>query len=105
VSVRTAPAVQAPAADVEVRVARGVFLSGRLVDEAGRPVATGYLEARPVPPAVGTAHWVNAGPDGRFHFLGVPAGTVELRARLGEKTVLLGRFTAPADDLEVQVEP
>ena len=87
---------------VEIPVAEGVALEGRLVDEAGKPVQVQGLVARqadPVPTMVQVWPWE----DGRFRLRGFAPGKVTLEAYLDGKDLDLGEFDVPGTGIEVVV--
>lgn len=96
--------IQPGAADVVVKIKRGVALSGKLVDAHGDPVKTHMLTAasldNPRTPAAWTAIKDD---DGSFHFAGVAPGRLRILARIGKKSVVVGVVTAPAKDVELKL--
>ena len=64
----------------------------------GRPVADAWL----VLPAVGA--WASSGPDGRFAFDGVPAGTHRCECRTPGGTVGAADLVVPGGGLELTIE-
>jgi hypothetical protein len=93
--------------DVVLRVRKGVVVTGRLLDDQGRPFRTHYLAARPVAakgPVVSA--WTRVSDeDGRFTLRGVAPGKVEVSCYRGEVYVQLGEIDAPAEDVELTVPP
>lgn len=92
--------------DLVLRVRRGVEITGRLRDRAGRPVRTHLMNAHAVEPG-GASVWATSastkidGDDGRFTLRGVSPGRVRLSCYIGDRFVELGEFDAPAKDLEL----
>ncbi|CAM4416188.1 carboxypeptidase regulatory-like domain-containing protein [Corallococcus exiguus] len=84
----------------DVTLERAAPVAGRVVDLEGRPVAGARLELRfanedvAVPPTESDA-------EGRFHFDGVPAGAVTLRAEKDAWSPTRLKLAAPAPELTV----
>jgi RNA polymerase sigma-70 factor (ECF subfamily) len=87
---------------VEIRVAEGVALEGRLVDEAGKPVLVQGLLGRQSSP-VPTMVQVWPGEDGHFRLRGFAPGKVTLQAYMAGKDMDIGSFDVPATGLEIVV--
>ncbi len=80
--------VSSATTDLVVRVRRGVELSGRLVDLAGRPLRTEYLEAHSIDSPDANPAWTRVDDEqGGFTLRGLPPGKVRLRCRRGATLV------------------
>ena len=96
--------VRLGAADLVLRVRRGVEMRGRLVDGQGRGFKTHYLTAHALAGPGGVSSWTRVeAEDGSFVLRGVVPGRVRLSCFRGESFVDLGEFTAPAEGLVVEV--
>lgn len=94
--------VEAGGEEVVLRVAEGVALAGRLVDEAGEPVAA-TVQADDGVRRAAKRPYVQVGTDGRFVFRGLAPGTVRFTVRRGEAWVEVGEARAPATDVRLVV--
>jgi hypothetical protein len=82
---------------VEIRVVRGVTLSGRLVDAKGAPIRGGLVQV--------TRHGERAVSDetGRFTIRALASGRFPLFAQIGSRIVVLGEVDVPGDGLEFTI--
>jgi RNA polymerase sigma factor (sigma-70 family) len=94
--------VLAGATGVEIRAARGLALSGRLLDPEGRPVPAAKLTVTEGPTAA-RGRWTRTAADGTFALRGLPPGAVVLQAAIEERTADLGSLEPPAAGLELRL--
>lgn len=94
--------LEAGSEEVVLRVAEGVALAGRLVDEAGEPVAA-TVQADDGVRRAALRPYVQVGTDGRFAFRGLAPGTVRFTVRRGDAWVSVGEAKAPAADVRLVV--
>lgn len=84
---------------LSIRMAKGVVLSGVLVDEQGRPAAGKNLTAQSGRGGMSQAYTQG---DGKFTFMGIQAGAQQIYAGdWGGARVLLGTVDAPGTDVRV----
>ena len=99
-------AVDAPAADLIVEVARAVSVAGRVTLD-GRPAAGAHVEA--AAPGLGPPRETTAGADGRFVLGGLAEGSYAVSARAAAAAALVDgveRFGAgPFADVELALAP
>jgi hypothetical protein len=93
-----------PGEEVELTLAANAPLSGRLVDPRGNPVQTQTLQASGLLGNMADQSSTRVDDrDGRFLISGLRAGRVVLYLYRDGKSVALGEFTAPGQNLKVVV--
>jgi RNA polymerase sigma-70 factor (ECF subfamily) len=98
IEARTEKTYSPGATDVEIRLERGVAVSGRLVDAKGEALKAGFVEAtRQGSP-------VSVDKEGRFTIRALKPGRYPLFAQIGQRIVDLGEVQAPSDSLQFTIK-
>ena len=91
-------------APVELRVTKGMSLSGRLVDPRGRPVQTQGLQAGLVNGGWSEVSWTRVDDrEGRLVIAGLRPGRVRVSMWREQEHVMIGEADAPGTDVTLVV--